>query len=73
MGTLARIASLLLLDNVSVTTGGGPNQLTNGDFEGGVGPVPTVPAGWTHLDTFGVDAAGRLRSECGVGGFSLLV
>jgi hypothetical protein len=53
------------LDNVSVTTGGGPNLLTNGNFEGGGGPVPT---GWTHLDTFGVDAAGRLRSECGVGG-----
>jgi hypothetical protein len=60
--------AFLELDNVSVTTGGGPNLLTNGNFEGGGGLVPTVPAGWTHLDTFGVDAAGVLSSDCGVGG-----
>lgn len=55
----------LQLDNVSVTTGGGPNLLTNGDFEGGGGPVPT---GWTHLNTFGAGAAGVLDSSCGIGG-----
>jgi hypothetical protein len=56
--------AFLELDNVSVTTGGGPNLLTNGNFEGGGGPVPT---GWTALNAFGVDAAGELRSGCGVG------
>jgi hypothetical protein len=55
----------LLLDNVSVTTGGGPNLLTNGDFEGGGGSVPT---GWTHLNTFGAGAAGVLDSGCGITG-----
>jgi hypothetical protein len=56
--------AFLLLDNVSVTTGGGPNLLTNGNFEGGGGPVPT---GWTHLNTFGAGAAGVLDSGCGIG------
>jgi hypothetical protein len=57
--------AFLELDNVSVTTGGGPNLLTNGNFEGGGGSVPT---GWTALNAFGAAAAGRLRSGCGVGG-----
>jgi len=55
----------LELDNVSVSTGGGPNLLTNGNFEGDGGSVPT---GWTALNAFGAAAAGRLRSGCGVGG-----
>jgi hypothetical protein len=38
--------AFLGLDDVSVTTGGGPNLLTNGDFE--AGPVgANAPAGWT--------------------------
>lgn len=57
--------AFLELDNVSVTTGGGPNLLTNGNFEGGGGSVPT---GWTALNAFGAAAAGHLRSGCGVGG-----
>jgi PEP-CTERM motif-containing protein len=62
--------SFLELDNVSVTTGGGPNLLTNGNFEGGgvlVGGV-LVPTGWTALNAFGALAAGELGSGCGVGG-----
>ena len=55
----------LLLDDVSVTSGGGPNLLTNGNFEGGGGLVPT---GWTALNAFGAAAAGQLRPGCGVGG-----
>lgn len=57
--------AFLELDNVSVTTGGGPNLLTNGNFEGGGGSVPT---GWTALNAFGAAAAGHLSSGCGVGG-----
>jgi hypothetical protein len=57
--------AFLELDNVSVTTGGGPNLLTNGNFEGGGGSVPT---GWTALNAFGAVAAGHLSSFCGVGG-----
>jgi hypothetical protein len=61
--------AFLELDNVSVTTGGGPNLLTNGNFEGGgvlEGGV-LVPTGWTALNAFGASAAGHLRSGCGVG------
>jgi len=42
-----------------VTTGGGPNLLTNGDFEGG--------GGWTALNSFGAEFAGQLSSGCGTG------
>ena len=49
--------AFLGLDDVSVTTGGGPNLLTNGDFE--AGPVgANAPAGWTYLNAFGAAAAG---------------
>jgi PEP-CTERM motif len=57
--------AFLELDNVSVTTGGGPNLLTNGNFEGGGGSVPT---GWTALNAFGAVAAGHLNPGCGAGG-----
>jgi hypothetical protein len=61
--------AFLQLDNVSVTTGGGPNLLTNGDFEGGgvlVGSV-LVPTAWNALNSFGTEFAGQLSSRCGIG------
>jgi hypothetical protein len=53
--------AFLGLDDVSVTTGGGPNLLTNGDFESG--PLgANAPAGWTYLNAFGAAAAGVVAS-----------
>lgn len=49
------------LDDVSVTTGAGPNLLVNGDFESG--PVGNnTPAGWTYLNAFGAVAAGLVST-----------
>jgi hypothetical protein len=56
--------SFLHLDDVSVTTGGGPNLLTNGGFE--LGSVPGdahTPVGWTYLNAFGAGAAGVVDSN----------
>jgi hypothetical protein len=59
--------AFLHLDNVTVTTGGGPNLLVNGDFE--AGPVGDhAPTGWTYLNIFGASAAGVVATGCGVGG-----
>jgi hypothetical protein len=46
------------LDDVSLTAfGGGPNLVTNGDFESG--PVgSSTPLGWTYLNTFGATYGG---------------
>lgn len=49
------------LDNVSVTTGGGPNLVTNPGFESG-------STGWTPLNNYGAAYAGFVSSSCGVGG-----
>jgi hypothetical protein len=47
----------ILLDDVSLTTGGGPNLLTNGGFESG--PLgASAPAGWTYLNIYGASAGG---------------
>ncbi len=47
----------ILLDDVSLTTGGGPNLLTNGGFESG--PLDaSAPAGWTYLNMYGASAGG---------------
>lgn len=52
----------LFLDDVSVTTGGGPNLLLNGGFE--IGPVgANAPTDWTYLNTFGASFAGVLESN----------
>jgi hypothetical protein len=49
--------AFLGLDDVSVTTGGGANLVTNGGFE--AGPLgANAPAGWTYLNQFGASAAG---------------
>ena len=49
--------AFLGLDDVSVTTGGGPNLLVNGGFESGV-LGNNAPVGWTYLNAFGAIAAG---------------
>jgi hypothetical protein len=49
--------AFLSLDDVSLTTGGGPNLVVNGGFE--LGPVGSnAPADWTYLNVFGSEAAG---------------
>lgn len=54
--------AFLGLDDVSVTTGGGPNLITNGGFE--LGPVgANAPTGWTYLNAFGAIAAGVVSSD----------
>lgn len=56
--------SFLELDNVSLTTGGGPNLVTNGGFE--AGPVGAqAPTGWTYLNTFGASFGGQVGAGCG--------
>ena len=55
------------LDNITLTTGGGPNLVTNGDFE--AGPIgANQPNGWTYLNLYNAGAAGRVLSGCGIGG-----
>lgn len=59
--------SYIYLDDVSVTTGGGPNLIVNGGFESG--PVGgNAPVGWTYLNIFGASAAGVVRTGCGHSG-----
>ena len=59
--------AFLELDNVSLTTGGGPNLVANGDFESGPVGNPQ-PAGWTYLNMFGATFGGTVMAGCGVGG-----
>jgi hypothetical protein len=59
--------AFLELSNVSVTTGGGLNLLTNGDFS--LGPTDSsTPTGWTYLNTFGAAFGGVVQAGCGSGG-----
>jgi hypothetical protein len=59
--------AFLELDNVTMTAGGGPNLVVNGDFE--AGPVgANQPSGWTYLNIFGAGAAGVTATGCGTGG-----
>src|SRR5579862_9724436 len=54
--------AFLSLDDVVLTTGGGPNLVTNGGFESG--PVgANAPAGWTYLNVFGATAAGVVSTS----------
>ena len=48
--------AFLHLDDVTVTTGGGPNLLLNGGFE--LGGTGNTPVDWTYLNQFGAGAAG---------------
>jgi len=59
--------AFLFLDNVSVTTGGGPNLLLNGDFELGV-VGDNAPVDWNFLNTFGATFAGVVQAGSGIGG-----
>ncbi len=53
--------AFLSLDDVVLTTGGGPNLVINGGFEDG--PVgANAPNGWTYLNVFGAAAAGEVES-----------
>ena len=49
--------SYILLDDVSLTTGGGSNLLTNGGFESGV-VGNSAPVGWTYLNLYGASYGG---------------
>lgn len=49
--------AFLSLDDVSLTTGGGSNLLTNPGFESGL-------TGWTALNTFGATFAGFVNTGC---------
>nr|MEA2798426.1 hypothetical protein [Phenylobacterium sp.] len=52
----------LHLDDVVLTTGGGPNLVVNGGFEDG--PLDAnAPTGWTYLNVFGATAAGRVDTD----------
>jgi PEP-CTERM motif len=54
--------AFLGLDDVSVTTGGGPNLLLNPGFE--LGPVgANAPTDWTYLNTFGATFAGVVSTD----------
>jgi len=59
--------AFLLLDNVSVTTGGGPNLLLNPGFD--LGPVgASAPTNWTYLNSFGATFGGVVDAGCGISG-----
>lgn len=61
--------AFLELDNVTLTTGGGPNLVVNGGFE--AGPVGgAAPTGWTYLNNFGATFGGVVSSSCGAAGSS---
>ena len=61
--------AFLFLDDVSVTTGGGPNLLTNGGFE--LGPAnANAPTGWTYLNSFGATFAGIVSGGARSGSYS---
>ena len=54
--------AFLFLDDVSVTTGGGPNLLLNAGFE--LGPVgANAPTNWTYLNSFGASFAGIVSNN----------
>ena len=54
--------AFLGLDDVSVTTGGGPNLLVNPGFEAGI-VGNNAPVGWTYLNAFGAAAAGVVSTN----------
>jgi hypothetical protein len=58
--------AFLGLDDVSVSTGGGPNLLVNGGFEAGV-VGDNAPQGWTYLNAFGAGAAGIVNNDTSPG------
>jgi len=57
--------AFLYLDNVTLTTGGGPNLVVNGDFEAGI--VGSTPVGWTYQNPDDASFAGFVRAGVGTG------
>ncbi len=63
--------AFLFFSNVSVTTGGGPNLLTNGNFAGGVysaGPNSAIPDGWTFQNQYNASYFGMVENGVWVDG-----
>jgi hypothetical protein len=59
--------AFLELSDVTVTTGGGPNILLNGDFA--LGPIGVnQPTDWTYLNVYNSEASGVTYTGCGFGG-----
>jgi hypothetical protein len=54
--------AFLFLDDVSVTTGGGPNLLLNPGFELGI-VGNNAPVDWTYLNSFGAGFAGVVSNN----------
>jgi hypothetical protein len=54
--------AFLFLDDVSVTTGGGPNLLLNPGFELGI-VGNNAPVDWTYLNSFGASFAGVVSNN----------
>jgi hypothetical protein len=54
--------AFLFLDDVSVTTGGGPNLLLNPGFELGI-VGDNAPVDWTYLNSFGATFAGVVSNN----------
>jgi hypothetical protein len=58
--------AFLGLDDVSVTTGMGPNLIVNGGFESG--PLGAqAPTGWTYLNVFGATFGGEVSNDLSPG------
>jgi hypothetical protein len=58
--------AFLGLDDVSVTTGMGPNLIVNGGFESG--PLGAqAPTGWTYLNQFGATFGGEVSNDSSPG------
>ena len=59
--------AFLSLSDVTVSTGGGPNILSNGNFA--LGPVGVnQPTDWTYLNVYNSFASGVTGTSCGFGG-----
>lgn len=61
--------AFLFLDDIVLTTGGGPNLVTNGGFEGGVDGAGE-PLGWVYLNSFGAAAGGVVGGGARTGSFA---
>ena len=54
--------AFIYLDDVSLTTGGGPELITNGGFE--AGPVGSnAPTGWQYLNVYGATFGGVVATN----------
>lgn len=54
--------AFISLDDIVLSTGGGPNLVINGGFEAGV-VGNNAPDGWTYLNVFGASAAGLVENN----------